>query len=95
MHHLVFAVILSINIGKVPKARFLILKEVKGKKAEWTLFYWSEQKIPEATLTNAETEAQYLEGEPEQPEQYVLHANLRAKYIVTGDLMQCLQDSSL
>ena len=45
--------------------------------------------------TNAETEAQYLEGEPEQPEQYVLHANLCAKYIVTGDLMQCLQDSSL
>ena len=32
VHHLVFAVILSINIGKVPKARFLILKEVKGER---------------------------------------------------------------
>lgn len=43
-------------------------------------------------FTDAEAEAQYLEGEPEQ---YVLHANLCAKYVVTGDLMQCLQDSSL
>ena len=43
-------------------------------------------------FTDVEAEAQYLEGEPEQ---YVLHANLCAKYVVTGDLRQCLQDSSL
>lgn len=48
--YLVFAMTLSVNIGRIPEARFLIIKEVKRKKAEGTLFYWLEQKILEAAL---------------------------------------------
>ena len=39
--------------------------------------------------TDMETEAQCLQGEPGQ---HLLHANLYARSIVTGDLIQCLQE---
>ena len=65
------------------------------EKGRMNLVLLVRTKDPGSYFTDAEAEAQYLEGEPEQPERYVLHANLGAKYVVTGDLMQCLQDSSL
>lgn len=76
------------SIERLLEARFLIITEVKGRKAEQSLLYWLEQKVLKATLQIRKLRPRAQEVSRE----HLLCARLCARFLVLDDLIQCLQE---